>query len=201
MDWTALLSTFGLLFLAELGDKTQLAVIAQTCRYRRPWAVFLGASLALAIVTGLGVAAGRLAGWLIPGEWIRWVAAAGFVVMGLWLAWETWREGRRRADTACEPEDRSAPACSNWRVVGATFGLLFLAEMGDKTQLAVFARASAGGAPLPIFAGAALALALVTGIGVAGGQGLVRIVPERTLRWIAAVAFVVMGILMAVGVL
>jgi putative Ca2+/H+ antiporter (TMEM165/GDT1 family) len=200
MDWTALLSTFGLLFLAELGDKTQLAVIAQTCRYRRPWAVFLGASLALAIVTGLGVLAGQLAG-LIPGQWIRWVAAAGFIVMGVWLAWETWRAGRKRADNVCDPQEQVAPTCSDWRVVGITFGLLFLAELGDKTQLAVFARASTGASPWAVFAGAALALTLVTAIGVVGGEGLVRLVPERTLRWIAAAAFVVMGVLMGIGVL
>jgi putative Ca2+/H+ antiporter (TMEM165/GDT1 family) len=190
-----------LLFLAELGDKTQLAVIAQTCRYRRPWAVFLGASLALALITGLGVVAGHLAGWLIPGQWIRWVAAAGFVVMGAWLAWETWRTSRKDADAACDLEEQGAPAISNWRVIGATFGLLALAELGDKTQLAVFARASAGGSPWAVFAGGTLALVLVTAIGVVGGEGLIRFVPERTLHWIAAAAFVVMGILIGVGVL
>ncbi len=47
MDWNLLLSSFGLVFLAELGDKTQLAVVAQTCKYRQPWAVFMGSSLAL----------------------------------------------------------------------------------------------------------------------------------------------------------
>lgn len=201
MDWTALLSTFGLLFLAELGDKTQLAVIAQTCRYRRPGAVFLGASLALAVVTGLGVVAGQLAGWLIPGQWIRWAAAAGFVVMGAWLAWETWRTGRQRADAACSPEEKGAPNRSAWRIFGATFGLLTLAELGDKTQLAVFARSSTGGPPWAVFAGGTLALVLVTAIGVVGGQGLVRLVPERTLHWIAAAAFIVMGVLIGVGVL
>jgi len=201
MDWTALFTTFGLLFLAELGDKTQLAVIAQTCRYRRPWAVFLGASLALAVITGLGVVAGRLAGWLIPGQWIRWIAAAGFVFMGAWLAWETWRTSRQDTDTVCDPEEQGKPAISNWRVVGATFGLLALAELGDKTQLAVFARASSGSPPWAVFAGGTLALVLVTAIGVVGGEGLVRFVPERTLHWIAAAAFVVMGILIGVGVL
>ena len=50
MDWSALAAAFGLVFVAELGDKTQLAVITQTCKYRRPWAVFWGASLALPVV-------------------------------------------------------------------------------------------------------------------------------------------------------
>ena len=201
MDWKALFSTFGVLFLAELGDKTQLAVIAQTCRYRRPWAVFLGASLALMVITALGVVAGQLAGWLVPGQWIRWIAAAGFVVMGLWLGWETWRSGRKQEEAACDPQENGTANCSNRRVIGATFGLLALAELGDKTQLAVFARASTGTGPLDVFIGATLALTLVTAIGVVGGVGLVRVVPERTLHWVAAAAFIVMGVLMGVGVL
>lgn len=199
MDWTAFLSTLGILLLAELGDKTQLAVIAQTCRYRRPWAVFLGASLALASVTALGVLAGQLLGWFIPQDYIRWAAAAGFVLIGLWLAWEAWKAGREDADDAC-PADSPASQ-SRWRAFGTTFGLLFLAEMGDKTQLAVLARASESPAPGAVFAGATLAMVAVTALGVAGGQGLVRLIPERYLRWLSAAAFVVMGILIAVGVL
>jgi len=201
MDWRMLFSTLGVLFLAELGDKTQLAVIAQTCRYRRPWAVFLGAGVALTVVTGLGVVAGQLAGWLIPGQWIRWVAAAGFLGMGVWLAWETWRSHRKQQGAVCDPKDNGTVECSNWRVFGATFTLLALAEMGDKTQLAIFARASAAHGPWAVFLGATLALLGVTALGVAGGEGLVRLVPERWLHAIAAAAFVVMGVLIGVGVL
>jgi len=199
MDWTALLSTFGVLLLAELGDKTQLAVIAQTCRYRRPWAVFLGAGLALTSVTALGVLAGQLLGWLIPQEFVRWAAAAGFLLMGLWLIWEAWKAGREDADEAC-PSDTPASR-SGWRAFGTTFGLLFLAEMGDKTQLAVLARSSESPAPWAVFMGATLAMVLVTALGVAGGQGLMRLIPERYLRWLSAAAFILMGVLIAVGVL
>ena len=198
MDWTTLWSTFGLLFIAELGDKTQLAVITQTCRYRRPWAVFAGASLALAAVSGVGVLAGQLAGWLIPGQWIRWIAGAGFVVMGLLLAREAWKKEPEEGP-ACQEE--ASTVCSPGRVFGSTFLLLALAEMGDKTQLAVFARASESGRPWAVLIGAVAALAAVTALGVVGGQGLVRVVPERWLHRIAAVAFVVMGILIAAGVL
>lgn len=200
MDWKLFLSTFGLLFLAELGDKTQLAVIAQTCRYRRPWAVFLGASAALALVSGLGVLAGRLAGWLIPGQWIRYIAAAGFLGMGAWLGWENWRSRRQTQGESCDPAGDDPPA-SGWRAFGATFGLLALAEMGDKTQLAVFARASASNDPWAVLIGAAAALIGVTAIGVLGGAGLTRLVPERWLRWAAAAAFLVMGVLIGTGVL
>lgn len=200
MDWRTLWSTFGLLFLAELGDKTQLAVITQTCRYRRPWAIFAGATAALAVVTALGVLAGQVADWLIPDRRIiNWVAAAGFIVMGGLLAWEAWRS-RGQEGPACEEEKRRAD-CSSWRVFGSTFALLALAELGDKTQLAAFARSSQTGQPWSVLIGAVAALATVTGLGVVGGQGLVRLIPERILRRVAAAAFIVMGVLIAAGVL
>jgi len=66
MDWQAVLGAFALVFVAELGDKTQLAVLAQTCKYRRPWAVFWGASLALTVVTALGAVGGQVVGQLVP---------------------------------------------------------------------------------------------------------------------------------------
>jgi putative Ca2+/H+ antiporter (TMEM165/GDT1 family) len=86
MEWKILLSTFGLLFLAELGDKTQLAVIAQTCKHGKPWMVFLGATLALAAVTALGVLCGRTLSACIPPATLHKLAAVAFVVMGL-LMW------------------------------------------------------------------------------------------------------------------
>nr|HID13158.1 hypothetical protein [Anaerolineae bacterium] len=86
MDWKVLLSTFGLLFLAELGDKTQLAVIVQTCKHGQPWSVFLGATLALTAVTALGVLGGQAISLLIPPATLRKLSAVAFVVMGL-LIW------------------------------------------------------------------------------------------------------------------
>ena len=80
------LSTFALLFVAELGDKTQLAVISMTAKHKSPVWVFLGAALALAAVTGLGVVGGEFLTRLIPEAVLRKAAAAGFVVMGL-LMW------------------------------------------------------------------------------------------------------------------
>ncbi len=86
MFWKAFLSTFGLLLLAELGDKTQLAVIAQACKFNQPWAVSLGATLALAIVTALGVVVGQALIAIVPEAVLRKVAAAAFGVMGV-LMW------------------------------------------------------------------------------------------------------------------
>jgi len=83
MDWKVLASTFGLLFLAELGDKTQLAVISMTCKTGKPWTVFLGAALALAIVSLIGALAGQVITQFVPAEVLSKIAAVLFVVMGI----------------------------------------------------------------------------------------------------------------------
>lgn len=77
----------------------------------------------------------------------------------------------------------------------STFGVLFLAELGDKTQLAVFTLVARHQQPLPVFVGAALALVLVTAIGAAVGQGVGQVVPEELLRRGAAILFVIMAAL------
>lgn len=201
MNWQALLSTFGLIFIAELGDKTQLAVMTQTCKYRCPWPVFLGGSLALTAVTALGALGGQVVAAVIPAATVRMLAAAAFVVMGLLI----WREAAKTAPEedacGCESDAVAGRQWWNWPAFGATFTLLFFAELGDKTQLAVLGLASKQPAPWVVFAGGALALTAVTALGVIGGRQLCEWIPERTLLRISAAAFVVMGALMAVGVL
>ncbi len=207
MDWSTLISTFGLVFIAELGDKTQLAVVTQTCKYRRPWAVFLGASAALIAVTAIGAVGGQLLGQIIPERVLHFVAALAFVVMGVLIGREAVKASQNAAseDTcAGEPDEQvdCAPASAwDWRAFSSTFGLLFIAELGDKTQLAVLSLAGKRADVWAVFIGGALALALVTGLGVVGGQGLCRLIPERTLLWVSGAAFVVMGILMGLGVM
>jgi putative Ca2+/H+ antiporter (TMEM165/GDT1 family) len=82
------------------------------------------------------------------------------------------------------------------KVLLSTFALLFVAELGDKTQLAVITMTAKHKMPLWVFLGASLALVAVTGLGVLGGEFLTRIIPEAVLHKIAAVLFVLMGILM-----
>ena len=83
MDLRVLLTTFGIIFLAEMGDKTQLAAMTMSAQTKRPWAVFLGASLALAAVSALGVIVGATLGNYLPLEWIKRIAAVAFIVIGV----------------------------------------------------------------------------------------------------------------------
>jgi putative Ca2+/H+ antiporter (TMEM165/GDT1 family) len=83
MDWRVLLTTFGVIFLAEMGDKTQLAAMTMAAETKRPWAVMIGASLALVCVSAIGVAVGGLIGQYLPLEWIKRIAAIAFIVIGV----------------------------------------------------------------------------------------------------------------------
>ncbi len=83
MDWRVLLTTFGVIFLAEMGDKTQLAAMTMSAQTKKPWAVFIGASLALAAVSGLGIIVGSLIGDYVPLEWVKRIAAVAFIVIGV----------------------------------------------------------------------------------------------------------------------
>lgn len=83
MDWRVMLMTFGAIFLAEMGDKTQLAAMTMAAETKRPVAVFIGASLALVCVSALGVVVGGTLGHLLPLLWIKRAAAVLFILIGV----------------------------------------------------------------------------------------------------------------------
>ena len=83
MDLRVLLTTFGIIFLAEMGDKTQLAAMTMAADTKKPWAVFLGASLALAGVSALGVLVGSVVGDYVSLVWVKRVAATAFIIIGV----------------------------------------------------------------------------------------------------------------------
>lgn len=83
MDFRVMLTTFGIILLAEMGDKTQLAAMTMSAQTKRPWAVFIGASVALAVVSALGVLVGSVIGQYVPLEWVKRVAAVAFIAIGV----------------------------------------------------------------------------------------------------------------------
>ncbi len=83
MDLRVLLTTFGIIFLAEMGDKTQLAAMTMSAQTKKPWAVFIGASIALAAVSAIGVLVGGVVGQYVPLEWVKRVAAGAFILIGV----------------------------------------------------------------------------------------------------------------------
>ncbi len=83
MDWRVMLTTFGVIFLAEMGDKTQIATMTMAAEKKQPWAVFIAASLALVAVSAIGVLVGNSLGQYLPLWWIKRVAGAAFIVIGV----------------------------------------------------------------------------------------------------------------------
>jgi Ca2+/H+ antiporter, TMEM165/GDT1 family len=83
MDWRVMLTTFGVVFLAEMGDKTQIAAMTMAAEKKRPWEVFFGASLALVAVSAIGVVVGSALSQYLPLEWIKRVAGASFIIIGV----------------------------------------------------------------------------------------------------------------------
>jgi putative Ca2+/H+ antiporter (TMEM165/GDT1 family) len=82
MEWRVLLTTFGVIFLAEMGDKTQLAAMTMAAQTKKPWMVFVGASMALVCVSAIGVLVGSVVGNYIPLIWIKRAAAVSFILIG-----------------------------------------------------------------------------------------------------------------------
>ena len=83
MDWRVFLTTFGIIFLAEMGDKTQLAAMTMAAQTKRPWTVLAGSALALTAVSAIGVVVGGVVGEYVPLIWVKRVAAVSFIVIGV----------------------------------------------------------------------------------------------------------------------
>jgi putative Ca2+/H+ antiporter (TMEM165/GDT1 family) len=87
MEWKIFWTAFATLFLAELGDKTQLAVITMTSKTNAAVSVFLGAALALVLVTAIGVLFGSVITQYVPVEWLQRIVAVAFIVIGVLMLW------------------------------------------------------------------------------------------------------------------
>lgn len=178
-------STYGLVFLSELPDKTALATMVMASR-RHPVAVFAGVTAAFVVQSVVAVVLGGALS-LLPRVWVR----GGAGLLFLFFAWRLWtQEGEEEVEGL---DGRSASSFR--RAASAAFLVIFLAEWGDMSQLATAALAAQRGRPLTVFLGAVSALASVTAIATAVGHNLkTRLHPERVRR-LAAVLFVVVGAL------
>lgn len=89
MDWKLFATAFWLLFIAELGDKTQLAVFSLVCQHRSPLPIFLGATLALTLVTFIGALFGQVVSKYVPMQYVQLVAGLLFLGMGIYILWQS----------------------------------------------------------------------------------------------------------------
>ncbi|HSO83801.1 TMEM165/GDT1 family protein [Thiocapsa sp.] len=177
--WAAV-TTFGVIFLAELGDKSQLVCMTLAARHRR-WPVLIGAVAAFVVLNSLAVVFGvGLAQW-IPERVLAGAVAILFAVFGVLAL---------RAEEA--DEDTPQRSWSHQGIVMATFSMIFLAEMGDKTQLAV-AGLAVTLPPLAVWTGATIALALTSALGVWVGCRLLQVMPLHRLHQLSGMVFLMLA--------
>jgi len=188
----AFLLSFGVIFLAELGDKSQLMALAFAARYK-PWLVLVAISIATLIIHAFSVVLGRAFALALPAGLINVVAGLAFLVFAVWTL---------RGDKVDDDKADRPPTTGFWTLmtIGTAF---FLAELGDKTMLATITLATTEepiGTWLGSTAGMVVADALAIGVGAVLGARL----PERAIKVFAAGAFVVFGVILiaeGIGVL
>jgi putative Ca2+/H+ antiporter (TMEM165/GDT1 family) len=174
---------FGVVFLAELPDKTALAGLVLGTRYRASY-VFAGVAAAFALHVALAVAAGSVL-TLLPQQIVQ--ALTGVLFLG-GAAVLLLKKGEDEEEVR-KPENQSF-----WKVSGAGFMLILVAEFGDLTQIMTANLAARYDDPLSVGLGAVLALWAVAGIGIVGGKALMKKVPLRLITQVAALVMLALGV-------
>ncbi len=182
----AFVLSFGIIFVAELGDKSQLMAMTFATRYRF-WTVLAGITVATLLVHLVSVGIGRVLGDALPFAWINLLAGLAFIGFGLWTL---------RGDELTEADKQRSQrgGASALLAVGVAF---FLAELGDKTMLATVPLAPSYdwvGTWLGSTAGMVAADALAIGVGALLGRAL----PEKVVKYGAAALFFAFGVLLLV---
>ncbi len=178
----ALAVSFGVIFVAELGDKSQLMALAFATRYRTV-PILIGITVATAVVHLASVAIGHGLGATLPTGWISLVAGLAFIGFGLWTL---------RGDVLTEEEKRKAAKGGKSAVlaVGVAF---FLAELGDKTMLATITLATQYGW-FGTWVGSTVGMVAADALAILVGRLLGRKLPERTIKYGAAALFAISGL-------
>ncbi len=179
--FTAVLISLAVVFVAELGDKSQLITMTYALRHRW-WVVLSGVAIAATLVHGLSVAIGHFLGLTLPERPIAIAGAIAFLLFAVW----TWREGR-------DSDDDDVQVSEPRFVVLAIVSSFVLAELGDKTMLATVTLASdhnwAG-----VWIGATVGMVLADGVAIAAGALLHKRLPRGFLHSLASVLFLVFGL-------
>jgi Ca2+/H+ antiporter, TMEM165/GDT1 family len=180
----AFLASFGLVFLAELGDKSMLLAIAFAARYR-PWPVLGGIAIAAFVMLGLSTLLGAALGAALPARAVAIGGGLLFVGFGLWTLLDD-----------DEDEDDADELRSGSVLLGVTLAFL-VAEFGDKTMLATLTLAGTQPA-VPTWLGAGLGMTAASGIAIVLASTAGARLPERVMRYVAAGAFLLFGVLLLV---
>lgn len=184
-------TVYGVVFVAELPDKTALAALVLATRHKA-MPVFLGSALALAVQSLVAVAAGQLL-TLLPARPVHVVAGVVFLISAVVM----WIRHEDVPDVSAGDSKMKGFWSSTWTV----FGIVFIAEWGDLTQLATGALAARYAAPVAVFVGATAALWTVAALAAFVGSRAGRLLSGSLVQRIAATLFALVGVALVLGVL
>ena len=173
----------GVVALAEIGDKTQLLAFILAARFRKPWPIIAGILVATLVNHGL---AGALGAWITSvtsPQVLRWVLGLSFLAMAVWTL------------IPDKIEAQETQAMRRLGVFGATLVTFFLAEMGDKTQIATVALAAHYAAPITVVIGTTLGMLIADVPAVFIGSRFAAKIPMNLVHSIAAAIFALLGVL------
>jgi putative Ca2+/H+ antiporter (TMEM165/GDT1 family) len=179
----AFLVSTGIVALAEIGDKTQLLALVLAARYRRPLPIVLGILFATLANHALAASLGAWITGLTGREPMRWILGASFLAMAAWSL------------VPDKLDDEEEAKSERFGAFGATLVAFFLVEMGDKTQVATVALAARYVSIATVVAGSTLGMMLANVPAVYLGERLLRRVPAKAVRRVAAAIFAVLGVL------
>ena len=172
----------GIVALAEMGDKTQLLSLLLAARFRKPWPIVLGILAATLANHALAGAAGSWVTTLVGPQVLRWVLGGSFFAMAIWML------------IPDKLDDEGAGAAPRFGVFGTTLIAFFLAEMGDKTQVATVMLAAQYNAWAAVVAGTTLGMMLANAPVVWFGDRITRRVPIRIVHMVSAAIFAGLGV-------
>jgi putative Ca2+/H+ antiporter (TMEM165/GDT1 family) len=199
MDLAVVAIVFGAIFVVELPDKTFIAALVLSTRYR-PFAVWVGVGLAFLVQTLIAVIAGHLA-TLLPDELIKSVALVIFLVGAVLLVRSAPGADEEEKQTEEEYAAKASDSRTGLRAVGASFLVLFAAEWGDLSQLLTISMIARYGHPVSVFVGAWVALLTVSGLAVLSGRVLLRYVKLSVVHYIGGAVCLLLAIVTAVELL
>ena len=183
----AFLVSTGIVALAEIGDKTQLLALLLAARFKKPWPIVFGILVATVANHALAGALGAWVSTQISAGVLRWILAASFLAMAVWML---------VPDKLDDDSDAKPP---RWGVFATTVLMFFLAEMGDKTQIATVAMAAHYATPVLVVIGTTLGMLIADVPAVFAGDKLANKIPMKLVHSIAAAIFAVLGIATLLG--
>jgi putative Ca2+/H+ antiporter (TMEM165/GDT1 family) len=184
----AFLVATGVVALAEMGDKTQLLSLVLAARFRKPWPIVLGIFAATVLNHALAGAVGNWVTHTLGPDVLRWILGASFIAMALWML------------IPDKLDEDDMPRASHFGVFGTTVTAFFLAEMGDKTQIAtVMLAARYVGAYVWVVLGTTLGMMLANAPVVWLGERIVKRIPIRLVHGVSAMLFLMLGAAALIG--